>query len=161
MIDCSGTQCNGLCINSGCKKKVENLNSKSFSQQNSVELTMALEKHQDWQNEKQVNTLHKSQGTKHDQGKPDLSHISLELMEQVARVREFGARKYSRDNWRKGFLFNRSIAAALRHILAFKEGENLDPESGLSHIAHAVCCLEHLMNDIKNHPENDDRDKSK
>jgi len=94
---------------------------------------------------------------KFDQGKPDLSHVSLELMEQVARVREFGARKYSRGNWLKGFKYNRSIAAALRHIMAFKEGEDLDPESGLSHIAHSLCCLEHLLNDIKNHPENDDR----
>lgn len=97
------------------------------------------------------------QGIKHDSGKPDLSHISQELVIQVARVREFGQKKYARDNWRQGFKYNRSIAAALRHLFAFKEGENLDPESGLSHIAHAVCCLEHLLNDLKNHPENDDR----
>ncbi len=96
-------------------------------------------------------------GIKHDNGKPDLSHISLLLVEEVARVREFGAKKYSRGNWLKGFKYTRSIAAALRHIFAFSSGENLDPESGLSHIAHAVCCLEHLLNDIKNHPLNDDR----
>ena len=94
---------------------------------------------------------------KFDQGKPDLSHISLELVEQVARVREFGAKKYAKNNWKKGFLYSRSIAAALRHIFAFNSGEDVDPESGLSHIAHAVCCLEHLMNDIKNHKNNDDR----
>lgn len=99
---------------------------------------------------------------KFDQGKPDLSHISLNLIEEIAKVREFGARKYSRANWRKGFKYNRSIAAALRHIFAFNEGQDNDPESGLLHISHALCCLEHLLNDIKNHPENDDRDnKSK
>ncbi len=96
-------------------------------------------------------------GVKHDNGKPDLSHISLLLVEEVARVREFGAKKYSRGNWLKGFKYTRSIAAALRHIFAFSSGEDLDPESGLSHIAHAVCCLEHLMNDFKNHKYNDDR----
>jgi len=98
-----------------------------------------------------------TEGQKFDHGKPDLSHISQILMEEVARVREFGAKKYARNNWRIGFKFTRSIAAALRHIHAFNEGEDLDPESGRSHIAHAVCCLEHLLNDIKNHPENDDR----
>lgn len=96
-------------------------------------------------------------GIKHDSGKPDLSHISLTLMEEVARVREFGAKKYSRGNWLKGFKYTRSIAAALRHIFAFSSGEDLDPESGLSHISHAICCLEHLLNDIKNHKHNDDR----
>lgn len=98
-----------------------------------------------------------SGGTKHDSGKPDLSLISGMLLEQVALVRMFGSKKYSRDNWRKGFKYTRSIAAAMRHIMAFKEGEDLDPESGLPHIAHAVCCLEHLLNDYLNHPENDDR----
>lgn len=100
-----------------------------------------------------------TQGVKHDAGKADLSMISKDLLEQIARVREFGAKKYARDNWRKGFKFTRSIAAALRHISAFNEGEDLDPESGLPHIAHAICCLEHLLNDYLNHPLNDDRYK--
>ncbi len=98
-----------------------------------------------------------SEGVKHDAGKPDLSHISLELVEVVARVREFGAKKYARNNWRKGFKYTRSIAAALRHIFAFNEGQDLDPESGITHIGHAICCLEHLLHDIKNNPQNDDR----
>lgn len=100
-------------------------------------------------------------GTKHDGDKLDITLVSNLLIEEISRVREFGQKKYSRENWRLGFKYNRSLAAALRHILAFKEGEDLDPESGLSHIAHAVCCLEHLMNDIKNHPNNDDRYKNK
>lgn len=99
------------------------------------------------------------QGIKHDLGKPDLSYISLTLLEEVAKVREFGAKKYARNNWLKGFKYTRSIAAALRHIMAFNTGENLDSESGLSHVAHAICCLEHLLNDIKNHPENDNRNE--
>lgn len=111
---------------------------------------------------KQYQTLSETQtkqGIKHDSGKPDLSYISLTLMEEVAKVREFGAKKYSRNNWVLGFQYTRSIAAALRHIMAFNSGEDYDQESNLSHIAHAVCCLEHLLNDIKNHPENDNRAK--
>ena len=94
---------------------------------------------------------------KHDQGKPDMSMVSLELMELVGEVRVFGAKKYSRNNWKNGFKVTRSLAAALRHIFAFLSGETLDPESKLSHLGHAICCLEHAVYDMKHHPENDDR----
>jgi hypothetical protein len=96
-------------------------------------------------------------GTKLDQDKPDLSHLSLEMVEVVARVRMFGAKKYSRNNWKKGFKVTRSCAAALRHIFSFLAGETNDSESGLPHLAHAICCLEHAIYDMKHHPENDDR----
>lgn len=100
----------------------------------------------------------KAQGVKHDNGKPDLSMVSYELVEQIARVREFGAKKYARNNWKKGFAVTRSCAAALRHIFLFLSGETLDIESGLSHLAHAVCSLEHAIYDMKHNPANDDRD---
>lgn len=29
----------------------------------------------------------------------------------------------------------------MRHITAFNDGEDLDPESGQSHLYHAMCCL--------------------
>jgi Domain of unknown function (DUF5664) len=93
---------------------------------------------------------------KFDQGKPDLSYISLELVEEVARVREFGAKKYSKNNWKRGFKVSRSLAAALRHIFTFLSGEINDPESGLSHLGHAACCLEHAIYDMRRHPENYD-----
>ena len=96
-------------------------------------------------------------GTKHDSGKPQLSLVSKLLIEELARVREFGAKKYAKNNWRKGFKYSRSIDACLRHVLAFKEGEDLDSESGLSHIVHAIACLEHLLHDYTSRKENDDR----
>lgn len=96
-------------------------------------------------------------GVKHDQGKPDFSYLSYELCEAVARVREFGAKKYSRDNWKQGFKVTRSIAAAMRHLVAFANGETNDPESGLCHLGHAVCGIEHAIYDMKHRPENDDR----
>ncbi len=99
-------------------------------------------------------------GIKYDGDKPDLSLISRELMEEVARVRMFGAKKYSRNNWMLGFKVTRSCAAALRHIFAFLSGETNDSESGLSHLAHAVCCLEHALYDMKHRADvNDDRIK--
>ena len=98
-----------------------------------------------------------SEGKKFDQGKPDLSMISLEMVNLVARVRMFGAKKYSRGQWKKGFKVTRSCAAALRHTFQFLSGETNDPESGLSHLGHAICSLEHAVYDMQHHPENDDR----
>jgi hypothetical protein len=97
------------------------------------------------------------QAVKHDQGKPDFTQMSWELLEMHARVREFGSKKYSRNNWKKGFKITRSLAAALRHIFQYLGGEDNDKESGISHLGHAVCCLEHAIYDSINHPENDDR----
>lgn len=97
------------------------------------------------------------EGIKFDDGKPDLSMISWELMEAVAKVRMFGAKKYSRGQWKKGFKVTRSCAAALRHIFQFLAGETNDPESGESHLAHAVCSLEHAIYSMKHQPHLDDR----
>ena len=94
---------------------------------------------------------------KYDNGKPDMTMVSYELMEELAYVRMYGAQKYDRDNWKSGFKVTRSCAAALRHIFQFLSGETNDPESGRLHLAHAVCALEHAIYDMKHHPENDDR----
>lgn len=95
---------------------------------------------------------------KHDEGKYDPTMLTIEMVEAVSRVRMFGAVKYGRNNFKTtGFKFTRSLAAALRHIFAFLSGEDNDKESGLSHLAHAVCCLEHCIYDSIHHKENDDR----
>ncbi len=126
-----------------------------MSQQNKVEQWIAAG------SEDPKNWSQPTQGVKHDSGKPDLSMVSYELLEQVALVRMFGAKKYERSNWKKGFAVTRSCAASLRHIYLFLCGETNDAESGLSHLGHAVCCLEHAIYDMKHHPANDDRDNIK
>ena len=61
---------------------------------------------------------------------------------EVSRVLTIGAEKYDEENWRKlENLQNRYTGAALRHLFAHMDEERLDPETNLSHIAHAVCCL--------------------
>ena len=96
-------------------------------------------------------------GVKHDQGKPDLTYLSYDLLSGMARVRAFGATKYSKDNWKYGFKITRSLAAALRHIYQFLQEDSVDEESGECHLLHAMCCLEHAYNDYLHHPDNDDR----
>lgn len=97
--------------------------------------------------------------TKADSGKPPMDLLDTHWLEETAKVLGFGARKYARNQWRKGLAQSRLIAAALRHITAYNGGEDVDSESGLSHIAHASCCLMFLQNGIKERPELDDRHK--
>ena len=85
---------------------------------------------------------------KFDDGKPPLALLPPEALEEVARVLGYGARKYSAWNHREGFAWSRMLSSALRHLSAFNAGEDDDPESGLSHIAHAVCQLLFLQDHI-------------
>lgn len=96
---------------------------------------------------------------KHDQDKLPMHLLSTEALEQIAAVLQFGAQKYESHNWRKGFVWSRPLSAALRHILAFNNGEDRDPESNLSHLAHAACCIMFLLEFEKTRPELDDRYK--
>jgi hypothetical protein len=56
---------------------------------------------------------------------------------QIAEVAGFGSRKYSRGNFLLGYRWSLSFDAMMRHLLLFWTGEDLDAESGLSHLAHA------------------------
>ena len=96
---------------------------------------------------------------KFDQNKLPLNLLSTEAMNQTAAVLAFGAQKYAAHNWRAGFTWSRPLAAAMRHITAFNDGEDRDPESGLSHLAHAACCIMFLLEFEKTHPHLDDRYK--
>lgn len=82
--------------------------------------------------------------------KNDGEKVRVELLpplalEEIAKVLTFGAKKYEDHNWRKGFAWSRLIGAALRHLLAFMRGEDNDPETGLSHLAHLGCCVLFLL----------------
>jgi hypothetical protein len=68
----------------------------------------------------------------------------LHGLDQIVAVLEFGAKKYGRDNW-QGVSQDRYVEAAWRHYLAYCNGEALDSESGLPHLAHLGCCLVFLV----------------
>lgn len=84
-------------------------------------------------------------GIKHDGEKPRVDLVPAGAVLAIADVFTFGAKKYAPNNWRGGFDWSRLIGALERHIAAFKEGEDLDPESGLPHMAHAGCCVMMLL----------------
>ena len=97
------------------------------------------------------------EGKKYDQGKPDLSLLPRELLEETARAFEFGAKKYGRSNYKKGMDWHRVTASAMRHLVAFGNGEDMDSESGLSHLAHLGACVGMLLYYTKNKVGKDTR----
>ena len=85
-------------------------------------------------------------GIKFDSDKLRYDLVPWEAMDDVVAVLNHGARKYSPDNWKiVPEAKARYVAAGLRHMVARAKGEILDPESGLPHTAHAVCCLLFLL----------------
>ena len=100
-----------------------------------------------------------TEALKFDAEKPPIGLISRVALEEEAKVLDFGARKYDKHNWRNGFEWSRLYDAALRHVLAFADGEDVDRETGLSHLAHARCCLAFLIEHVEYGLGVDDRYK--
>lgn len=83
---------------------------------------------------------------KFDTGKNRLDLIEPEFIENVGEVLTFGADKYEPNNWQKvEDPVNRYYAATLRHLLAWRRGEKIDPESGLNHLSHVATNIMFLM----------------
>lgn len=96
---------------------------------------------------------------KADGNKPSLALIPRCAIEAEGRVLDFGAKKYTADNWRKGFAWRRLISATLRHVFAIADGEDRDPETGELHTAHARCMLGFLHEHMERGLGTDDRYK--
>lgn len=85
-------------------------------------------------------------GIKEDTGKPRWSLLPLGPLRAAIRVLEFGAKKYGYQNWQqleqpRVRLYN----ASMRHLTSWWDGSPIDPDTGESHLAHAMCCLLFLL----------------
>lgn len=67
------------------------------------------------------------------------SLVDFNALEDMVRVLEFGAKKYSPDNWKNGLKTTEVFESTLRHLTAYIQGEDDDPESGLPHTGHILC----------------------
>ena len=85
--------------------------------------------------------------------------LNIGLIEDIARVLEFGAKKYSKDNWRASGSWCKCADSALRHLIAYMAGDVVDPESGLPHLAHLGCNLTFLIEFQAHGTGRDDRYK--
>lgn len=69
-----------------------------------------------------------------------------------------GALKYGRSNFRAvGVRASIYVDAAKRHLDAWFEGEDLDPDSRLPHLAHALACIAIIVDAQAAGKLNDDR----
>lgn len=74
--------------------------------------------------------------------KAQMELLPAEAMLEVGRVLAFGAAKYGSYNWMHADRSGGSdVGAAIRHILKDLAGQQLDEESGLYHLAHAITRL--------------------
>lgn len=82
------------------------------------------------------------EGRKDDNGKARWDLMPMELLDDIANVLGNGAKRYGENNWQtveNGH--ERYFAALMRHITRYRLGQQIDPESGYSHLAHAACNL--------------------
>lgn len=93
-----------------------------------------------------------------DGGKAPLANLPPAGIREVALVQAYGHKKYGDfNNYRKGMEVSRNCSCAIRHIMAYMDGETNDPESGRSHLAHAACRLMFILQNIADGVEIDDR----
>lgn len=103
-------------------------------------------------------------GLRYNVGKPRLSLVPICVEEAVAEViwqsSDQCGGKYPMHNWRKGLPWSQVSESAMRHLKKFaQKGEDLDKESGLHHLKHAVTNIAFLLEYLETHPEMDDRYK--
>src|ERR1035437_3977488 len=85
-------------------------------------------------------------GLKFDEDKNRWDLLPIDCVEDVVKILTFGAKKYSANNWQQvedGE--NRYYAALMRHLSVSRQGEKIDPESGLSHLSHVMCNVVFLL----------------
>lgn len=75
-----------------------------------------------------------------------------------------GIIKYYKRSWELGFTTTSMYAGAMRHLVAFRDGEDFDPSSaelGIKkhHLAGVLFCTLCMLDTFENHPELDDRKK--
>ena len=103
-------------------------------------------------------TASKSTGIKFDGDKLRWDLLPVEPTEDVIRVLMLGSHKYGDDNWKLVPASRRRYyAASLRHLTAWWLGEKVDPESGVHHLAHAMCCLLFLIWHDDHNPKNKEK----
>lgn len=98
-----------------------------------------------------TNFLKVSPGQKDDREKTRLDLIEPQFIEAVGEILTFGADKYEANSWQKvENAKDRYYAALMRHLMAWRGGEEIDPESGLTHLAHVACNVMFLMHFERN-----------
>ncbi|CAB4138393.1 hypothetical protein UFOVP330_30 [uncultured Caudovirales phage] len=84
--------------------------------------------------------------TAYGEAKPKMSDTPTTGIREMGKVFTGGAEKYGRFNWRDHSVSSTVYYdAAQRHLMAWFDGEDIDPESGISHLAHVMACCNILL----------------
>lgn len=97
------------------------------------------------------------EGLRYNEGKRKWGLLSWPALNELVKVLEFGAQKYASWNWSNGLSWSECFESMQRHLLAWYTGEDKDPETGLSHMAHVMCNAMFLMHFIIMGTGRDDR----
>ena len=81
---------------------------------------------------------------KFDKDKLQVGLVPPEIIEHIASVLTYGAKKYSPNNWKKGSI-ERYLDASYRHLLSYQKGKWLDEESNLPHLAHLLANISFIL----------------
>lgn len=95
------------------------------------------------------------------EAKPKMSDTPVIGIRLLGQVHTHGAEKYGRFNWREHNVSSSVYYdAAMRHITAWFDGEDNDPDTGLSHLAHVMAGMNIIL-DAQDHKSlNDNRPKN-
>lgn len=92
------------------------------------------------------------------QKKPPMNLVPPSSIAYEALAMRDGAEKYGPYNWRDSKVRSSIyVAACMRHLLAWQDGEDNAEDSGISHLAHAKACLGILIDAIECDALVDDR----
>lgn len=72
-------------------------------------------------------------------GKPQMSYVDMHCLVPAAQVLEFEAKKYARNNWKKGMPVTKILDSLMRHIGDLQDGKVLDEDSKLAIIGYIQC----------------------
>lgn len=115
----------------------------------------------DWFEESKTDRVWAAEAPKaltYDDGKEPLSRLPWAGIDSMSRVQAYGNSKYNDfENYRKGLEVSRNLSCAIRHIRDFMNGEDMDRESGESHLGHAMCRLAFVLQNIHDNVAIDDR----
>jgi len=97
----------------------------------------------------------------YDEGKEPLAHLPWAAIDELSKVQAYGYFKYKDfNNYRKGLEVSRNISCALRHIRDYMNGRDQDYESSLHPLAHAICRIAFILQNLKDGVAIDDRYKA-
>jgi len=97
---------------------------------------------------------------KFDGNKPRLELVPPSAILALGEVLGYGAKKYCEHNYLKGMAHTRLVGATLRHLFSWLGGEEIDPESKLPHLSHALASIAMLIETKARGVGTDDRYKA-